>query len=143
MRDSRLVSSHAEFWARHPRNLDLLREKFSHHKGVYVLYNGLTPVYIGHGEISRRILRHDHSRTKGTFWDHFSWYEIAGVKDQREVETLLLRLLPVYLHMLNRQRAKFIDSSKIEPVLTPNFELKRPKYGAGSRRHGTRNKPRN
>jgi hypothetical protein len=134
----RLVSMHGEFWKRDTQNFDVLEEDYENPNGVYALYNGLTPVYFGHGRISRRLRRHNNSGSKTAYWDHFSWYKVKNERVLKDLEILLLRILPVYLHILNRQRGSFVDSHKAKPRHDHVCELKRPKYGTSRKRHGHR-----
>lgn len=133
-----LVSRHGEYWHRDPQNFRVLKSKYQNPNGVYALFNGQMPVYFGKGKICSRLRSHHRSSSKDGYWDHFSWYEIEGGGNQRDIETLLLRILPVYLHMLNRQRGHFCDSSKARPALRERAILKRPKYASRrkSRRKG-------
>ncbi len=126
-----LVSKHGEYWYRDPQNFKVLKTKYENPNGVYALFNGQMPVYFGKGNICSRMRRHHRSGSKGGYWDHFSWYEIENDGNLRDIETLLLRMLPVYLHILNRQRGHFRSSSKARPALHAIVKLKRPKYALG------------
>jgi hypothetical protein len=104
-----LIWRHREFWKRDRKNFDKLKNKYHDPLGVYALYNGMTPVYFGQGRIGSRLRNHDRSRHRKGYWDHFSWYEIGQKGVLKDLETLFLRILPVYLHMLNRQRGLFVN----------------------------------
>src|SRR5262249_2106349 len=100
--------------------------------GVYVLCDGSMPVYIGRGRLSSRIRRHQHSKSRGQAWDHFSWYAIPDRRFEADVEALLLRMLPFYLRSLNKQRTRFSDARSMpqpnrtaDPIKRPRFLLKR------------------
>lgn len=128
-----LVSSYGTLWARNGKNIEELRAKgrlFS----VYVLCDGSMPVYIGRGRLARRIDGHQHSKSRGQAWDHFSWYAIPDRNLEADVEALLLRMLPFYLRSLNRQRARFkvarSSTKQVEPTAVP---IKRPKLTAPRR----------
>jgi hypothetical protein len=138
---SGLISVHGELWSRDSANFRAIEKKYGNPSGVYALYNGLTPVYFGHGRVSSRLRAHDRSGAKHRYWDHFSWYRVKNENLLKDLETLLLRMLPVYLHMLNRQRGAFDRSEKAVPGKKHHCELKRPKYGVGKRR-GAKNKHR-
>jgi hypothetical protein len=84
------------------------------------------PMYIGMGRISRRIESHQKSKSKGNCWDYFSWYEIPDPKYRREIETLLLRLLPFYLRSLNRQRGRLHGSRRVGPNTNGPDYVKKP-----------------
>jgi len=129
-----LILMHGEFWSRDSANFSAIKKKCGNPSGVYALYNGLTPVYFGHGRVSSRLRAHDRSRSKHGYWDHFSWYQVKNKNFLKDLETLLLRMLPVYLHMLNRQRGAFDGSQKAAAGKKHDCELKRPKYGVGKHR---------
>ena len=102
--------------------------------GVYVLYDGSIPVYIGRGRLSSRIRRHQHSKSQGQFWDHFSWFAIPDRIFEANVEALLLRMLPFYLRSLNRARTEFTGAKRRtqeNPVADP---IERPKFAAKRKR---------
>ncbi len=60
-------------------------------KGIYILYKGDKPYYVG---LSKRSLRRQikaHTRDKhAPNWDKFSFYQILKTKYIRDVESLLL-----------------------------------------------------
>jgi len=97
-------------WARNDTNIKLVRKRG---QGVYVLYYGSMPVYIGKGNIYARIVQASRSRRRGQFWDYFSWYVIPDTGLRHDVEAFLLRTQPWYLRGLNRG-AKFADAKKVE-----------------------------
>jgi len=72
------------------------------------------PLYIGKGKIASRIKSHARSKSKGQYWDHFTWYEIQSEKYRKDIEALLLRLLPFYLRSLNKQRGHLSGSHKFK-----------------------------
>ena len=110
----KLVSRYGTRWARNTENLARLRQERPL-SGVYVLYDGSTPVYIGRGKIASRIRQAQRSKRRGQSWDHFSWYGIAKGLEP-EVEALLLTMLPFYLRSLNNQQARFAGATLIEQV---------------------------
>lgn len=110
----KLVTKHGELWARNDENVARLVNDAGNPKGVYVLCDGSMPLYIGRGVIASRIKRHVGSKSKGQYWDHFSWYEVHNDGRCREIESLLLRLLPFYLRSLNKQRGHFAGSEKFK-----------------------------
>ncbi|MEO7862629.1 MAG: GIY-YIG nuclease family protein [Nitrospirales bacterium] len=126
-----LVSSYGTLWARNIKNISRLRNEGKLF-GVYVLCDGSMPVYIGRGKLSSRITRHQRSKSRGQFWDHFSWFAIPDRGLEADVEALLLRMLPFYLRSLNKQRTKFTNSKRMtdnspdaDPIKRPNFAAKR------------------
>jgi len=135
MENRQLVSSYGNLWARNKENIRRLRE-IGKPYGVYVLCDGSMPVYIGRGNISSRIRRHQRSKSRGQFWDHFSWYAILNRHFEADVEALLLRMLPFFLRSLNKQRTKFSDARRItdkfpvaDSIKRPSFAAKRPRQG--------------
>jgi hypothetical protein len=72
---------------------------------------------------------HDKSKSKHEFWDHFSWFEILDENMQREIEALLLASLPFYLRVLNKQSAKFCDSTECKEIDSKVPQLKMLKRG--------------
>jgi hypothetical protein len=133
-----LISVRGEFWSRNKDNFLVIKRDYQNPFGIYALYNGLTPVYFGHGRIASRLRNHDKSGFRSGYWDHFSWYKVEKKGILRDLEVLLLRMLPVYLHMLNRQRGSFLDCEKAKPGHNHKCELKRPKYGAGAKHNRRR-----
>jgi hypothetical protein len=132
-----IVGRYGKLWTRVPGNLKKLASKeLRDVAGVYALYNGTMPVYIGRGKISQQIHRHDHNRKKNQFWEHFSWYEINGKGQDKEIESLLLRLLPFYVRSLNRKGGdSFASGQKIDAASKTPVEIRWPKGGAGKKRH--------
>src|SRR5215813_3162507 len=127
IKNQQLVSTHGLVWARNKDNIRRLREAGRLY-GVYVLCDGSMPVYIGRGKLSARISRHRRSKSRGQFWDHFSWYAIPDRRFEADVEALLLRMLPFYLRSLNKQRTRFTDGrSTTQPNWAPD-PIKRPRF---------------
>lgn len=110
-----LVRKHGELWPRNDKSLKALKEVADDPSGMYVLRDGSMPMYIGMGNIASRINSHCKSRSKGNCWDYFSWYAIPNKKARREIEALLLRLLPFYLRSLNKQRGRLLGSTRFRP----------------------------
>lgn len=108
-----LIKEYGEMWARNDKNIAAVAKK--ERAGVYVLYDGSMPVYIGKGtNINHRLSRAKRSPHRGEFWDHFSWYVIPDANLRHDVEALFLRTLPWYVRALTRQSGKFKDRKKSE-----------------------------
>jgi hypothetical protein len=79
-------------WPRNQENLDELEDLAGHKTGIYVLYHGAMPVYIGRGAISARLRTHGKEGSKkDQFWDRFSGFVIGKTASERELESLLRR----------------------------------------------------
>ncbi len=128
-----LVSSYGTLWARNSQNIRALRA-LGKLWGVYILCDGSMPVYIGRGKLSSRIRRHQRSKSRGQFWDHFSWYAIPDRRFEADVEALLLRMLPFYLRSLNKQRTRFTDAQRMTDNFPVADSIKRPSFAA-KRKH--------
>jgi hypothetical protein len=115
---STLVKKYGHMWARNLANIARLKKQTG--DGVYVLYDGSLPVYVGMGNISSRIKKARNSKRRGQMWDHFSWFVPSNPQLTRDIEALLLRMLPLPLRLLNRQRGKLRGSVKVEQVKTHN-----------------------
>ena len=128
-----LVSKYGTIWARNRENIQRLQAE-GKLWGVYVLCDGSMPVYIGRGRLARRIDRHQRSKSRGQFWDHFSWYAIPDRRLEADVEALLLRMLPFYLRSLNKQRTRFAGAESVKEVSPAADPIKRPKFAAKRKR---------
>jgi hypothetical protein len=104
----RLIREFGERWARNAENIKGVPIHTEGGQGVYVLYDGSTPVYVGKGNIQKRLTKaSNRSKRKGKYWDYFSWYILKDKGLIHDVEVLLLRILPPYLRYLNGQAGKF------------------------------------
>jgi hypothetical protein len=101
-----LVTKYGRMWARNDQNFKKLAEE-DKLKELYILYDGSMPVYVGHGWISTRLERARKSKTRGRFWDYFSWYAIPDEELQKDAEALIIKTLPYYLRLLNRKNESF------------------------------------
>jgi len=102
-----LIKQFGLHWPRNPENLEEIEDLAGHKSGIYVLYHGAMPVYIGRGAISARLSNHaKEGSKKEQFWDRFSWFVVGNVKRERELESLLLEALPFYVRSLNKQTGK-------------------------------------
>ena len=122
-----IVAKYGELWARNPENIEAILGSREGGTGVYILYDGSMPVYIGRGKIRQRIRRACASKRRGQYWDHFSWYALRNPGLSREIEALLLRMLPFYLRALNRQRGALNGAKKYRQVDEVAEPVRRPK----------------
>ena len=117
-----LIKEFGQMWARNPENIQVIQNRKA--EGVYILYDGSMPVYVGMGHISSRLRKARLSKRRGQMWDHFSWYIPYDPNLIRDIEALLLRMLPFPLRVLNRQRGKLKHADKVEQReenRTPDF----------------------
>lgn len=108
-----LIKQFGEMWARNDQNIESIPGSKEGGQGVYVLYDGSIPVYIGMGNIRSRIRAARVSKRRGQMWDHFSWYIPSKPVLMHDIEALFLRMLPFYLRVLNRQRGRLADAKKV------------------------------
>jgi hypothetical protein len=110
----RTVTMFGEMWAMNLQNKNRVpRSKQEGGNGVYVLYDGSMPVYVGKGNLHSRIAKARVSKIRGQLWDHFSWYSLnPGVT--HDIEALVLRMLPSYLRSLTKQKGKFQEAKPIK-----------------------------
>jgi hypothetical protein len=132
-----LIKQFGERWARNSENIKDKRMpgKRKGGQGVYILYDGSTPVYIGKGNIRARLIDADKDKRRKDCWDHFSWYVINDESLRHDVEVLLIRMLPIYLRHLTRQRGHFKgDSSTRQDKLNriPDY-IRPPKFMRSSK----------
>jgi len=116
-----LIKQFGLHWPRNQENLDELEDLAGHKSGIYVLYHGAMPLYIGRGAISARLRSHGKEGSKKhQFWDRFSWFVIGKTASERELESLLLEALPFYVRSLNKQGGKLLKKLQ---VAAPSREL--------------------
>jgi hypothetical protein len=102
-----LIDQFGEMWARNAKNIEDVPARSKGGQGVYILYDGSTPVYVGKGNIRQRLRDAAKSKRRGNSWDYFSWYIPKNQDLIHDVEVLLLRILPPYLRYMTRQRGHF------------------------------------
>jgi hypothetical protein len=110
----RLVCKFGEMWARNLPNINRIPGTKQGGQGVYILYDGSMPVYVGKGNMRSRIRGARRSKVRGQFWDHFSWYVLDDRKMIHDTEVLFLRMLPSYLRSLTKQKGKFLDAERVK-----------------------------
>src|SRR5271169_3888689 len=103
-----LIDQFDEMRARNSKNIKNVPGSCDGGQGVYILYDGSTPVYVGKGNIRQRLRSADKSKRRGNSWNHFSWYVIRDKSLIHDVEVLLIRILPLYLRYLTRQTGHFL-----------------------------------
>lgn len=120
-----LVEKYGPFWPRNKKSFSKLREEARGKYGVYLLYYGWHPVYIGQGKLTKRISRHKRP-TATKVWDRFTWFALRDPQKCGELEAILLRCLPFYLRLNNRQGAHLPVKSIKQPDGPPDkIELPR------------------
>jgi hypothetical protein len=102
-----LVTRFGEMWARNSVNIKAIPNKEQKGQGVYILYDGSMPMYVGMGNIRSRIKSAQKSTRRKEMWDHFSWYALSKPELMHDIEALLLRALPPNLRSLTGQKGKF------------------------------------
>jgi hypothetical protein len=132
-----LIFHRGEMWPRNKINIDAILRSSKGGQGVYILFDGSTPVYVGRGNIKQRIAKACTSRRRGQCWDHFSWYVVPDKRHEQELEALLLRMLPPHLRMLNRQRGKLAQAEKHDFEDPKPDPINRPHIFGGSKRRKT------
>jgi len=109
----RIVRQYGTMWARNKENIENIPGPKKGGRGVYVLFDGSMPMYVGKGNIKSRILKASKSERRGQFWDHFSWYAIKNPAMMHDIEVLMLRILPPNLRSLTQQGGDFKDAKSI------------------------------
>jgi hypothetical protein len=122
--NNNLVIHYGPLWARNDKNFQKLQKTAGHSSGVYLLYCGWFPVYIGQGKLVDRISAHRKSRRK--VWDRFTWFALSDFRRSRELEAIFLRSLPFYLRLNNNQGARLPVQATKAADKTPEL-IKMPK----------------
>jgi hypothetical protein len=107
-----IVTGYGTMWARNSENIAKIPGSREGGLGVYILFDGSMPMYVGKGKIKRRIIRATRGR-RGQLWDHFSWYAIKNPKMMHDIEVLMLRILPPNLRSLTRQGGNFSEAKPV------------------------------
>jgi hypothetical protein len=102
-----IVTQYGTMWARNAENIAKIPRSSEGGLGVYILFDGSMPMYVGKGKIKGRIIRATKSKSRGQLWDHFSWYAIKNPRMMHDIEVLMLRILPPNLRSLTRQGGNF------------------------------------
>jgi hypothetical protein len=129
-----LIKQFGLHWPRNAENLEEIEDLAGHKSGIYVLYHGAMPVYIGRGAISARLLSHaKEGSRKEQFWDRFSWFVVGNSKQERELESLLLEGLPFYVRSLNKQTGKLSRKLQIAAPSNDVMNVAFPRLAPGRR----------
>jgi hypothetical protein len=107
-----LIRHRGEMWPRNIANINPILGSKEGGQGIYILFDGSIPVYVGRGKIRQRIRQASKSKRRGQSWDHFSWYVVPTTQNEQELEALSLRMLPPHLRMPNRQRGSLLGATK-------------------------------
>jgi hypothetical protein len=110
----RVVRLYGTMWARNDANIAKIPSSRKGGQGVYVLFDGSMPMYVGKGNIRSRIEKAHTSERRKNLWDHFSWYSIKHPAMMHDIEVLMLRILPPNLRFLTRQGGNFKDAKRID-----------------------------
>jgi hypothetical protein len=117
-----LIVKFGPFWARNEENFRKLRVEAKGLSGIYLLYCGWFPVYVGCGHLVTRIPSHRGSRSK--VWDRFTWFAVAEKSHCRELEAIFLKSLPFYLRLNNKQGAHlYVRSTRTTHRITEQIKL--------------------
>jgi predicted RNA-binding protein YlxR (DUF448 family) len=108
-----IVTQYGTMWARNAENIAKIPRSSQGGRGVYVLFDGSMPMYVGKGKIKSRILKASKSERRRELWDHFSWYTVKNKAMMHDIEVLMLRILPPNLRFLTRQGGNFNDAKSI------------------------------
>ena len=127
-----LIKQFGLHWPRNAENLEEIEDVAGHKSGVYVLYHGAMPVYIGRGAISARLRSHGKEGSKKEqFWDRFSWFVVDHAKQERELESLLLEALPFYVRSLNKQTVKLARRLQVAAPSREVMDVALPRLAPG------------
>ena len=121
-----LIKQFGERWARNSENIEDKRMpgKGKGGQGVYILYDGSTPVYIGKGNIRQRLREADRDKRRRNSWDRFSWYVIKDKSLIHDVEVPLIRILPFICDTLRDNE----NTSRLESSVHPKKSNRRLKH---------------
>jgi hypothetical protein len=130
-----LLKQFGEMWARNAKNIEDVPGSSKGGQGVYILYEGSTPVYVGKGNIRQRLRSADKSNRRGNSWNQFSWHVVKDKRLIHDVEVLLIRILPLYLRYLTRQTGHFLGvrSTDQNPSNRIPRQIVPPKFMRSSR----------
>jgi hypothetical protein len=110
-----IVTEYGTMWARNAQNTKLNPDVSSGGVGIYILFDGSMPVYVGKGKIKKRIVQAKRSKSRGQKWDRFSWYALKDVNMMHDIEVLVLRMFPLYLRALTKNDGHFVKAKRAQP----------------------------
>jgi hypothetical protein len=108
-----IVTQYGTMWPRNPENIRRIPRSSKGGRGVYILFDGSMPMYIGKGKIKDRVFKASVSKRRKEMWDHFSWYAIKKPELMHDIEVLMLRMLPPNLRSLTRQGGNFEAARRV------------------------------
>jgi hypothetical protein len=111
-----IVTSNGTMWARNAKNFRRIPKPKDGGIGVYILFDGSMPVYVGKGNIRQRITEAKRSKRRGQLWDRFSWYTLRDPRMMHDIEVLILRMIPPYLRALTSQQGHFLKAKRTQQV---------------------------
>ena len=114
MRPIAIVKKYGTMWPRNFENIKRVPGTREGGQGVYVLFDGSMPIYVGKGNIRSRLRSHK-GGSKGQLWDRFSWYVLEDKKMMHDIEVLILKALPTYLRALTKQDGHFRKGKRVLP----------------------------
>jgi hypothetical protein len=110
-----IVTKYGTMWPRNSQNIKLVPGVSSGGVGIYILFDGSMPVYVGKGNIKQRITGAKRSKSRGQKWDRFSWYALRDASMMHDIEVLALRMFPQYLRALTRNDGHFVKAKRVRP----------------------------
>jgi hypothetical protein len=108
-----IITAYGTKWPRNTKNIRQVPGHKAGGGGVYILFDGSMPVYVGKGNIRYRITDARRSKRRGQLWDRFSWYAIKDPRMMHDIDVLILRMLPRYLRALTRQEGHFLRAKRL------------------------------
>ena len=117
-----VITAYGTKWPRNTKNIQKIPGHKSGGVGVYILFDGSMPVYVGKGHIRHRITDARRSTRRGQLWDRFSWYALKDPHMMHDIEVLVLRMLPQYLRALTRQEGHFLKAKRLNPSDVKTFD---------------------
>jgi len=107
-----IITAYGTKWPRNTKNIRKIPGHRAGGVGVYILFDGSMPVYVGKGNIRQRVTGARSSKRRGQLWDRFSWYALKDPRMMHDIEVLILRMLPQYLRALTRQEGHFLKAKR-------------------------------